>query len=44
MTVKEFLYSKGGLWIIPGYHIVNRLGYIVCNKPYEDNCEEEYLY
>ena len=22
-------------WIIPGYHVVNRLGYILCNIPWE---------
>lgn len=32
------------LWLIPGLHFVNRLGYIIAKKPFEDNCKEEYLY
>lgn len=32
------------LWIIPGLHIVNRIGYIICNKSFEENTDEEYKY
>lgn len=32
------------LYVIPGYHFVNRMGYIISNIPYEENCEEEYVY
>lgn len=32
------------LYVIPGLHYVNRIGYIICYKPYEETCSEEYEY
>lgn len=32
------------LWVISGLHIVNRIGYIICNKSFEENTDEEYKY
>lgn len=31
-------------YLIPGYHIVNRIGYILTEKPWTDKDEEENLY
>ena len=25
--------EEGGLWLLPGWHFVNRVGYIISNKP-----------
>lgn len=36
--------GEDNLYIIPGYHFVNRLGYVICKIPYEEGCEEEYEY
>jgi hypothetical protein len=38
--------DDGIAWIVPGYHFVNRIGYIFMTKPYDEKAldEEEYVW
>ena len=36
--------EEDDLLLIPGIHIVNRLNYVICEVPYKEDCNENYMY
>ena len=35
---------NGKLYLIAGYHIINRIGYLLTKKPFKEGKTREYLY